>query len=75
MSTNYNLLNNVKLEKDKLMVLIKGAASKLASDDCFSSSVRYCLKKITFSSEEVEKWFEQFTEVLKTFHSNAESFQ
>ena len=68
MSTKHDLLNNVKLEKDELMVMIKGAASKLASDDCFPSNLRYCLRSITFDSEEVEKLFEQYTEVLKTFH-------
>ena len=43
------------------MVLIKGAASKLASDGCFPSNVRHCLKSITFDSEEVEKLLEQYT--------------
>ena len=74
MLTKHDLLNNVKFEKNELIVLIKGAASKLASDDCFPSNVRYCLRNITFDSEEVEKLFEQYTEVLKTFHGNAESF-
>ena len=70
MSAKHVLLNNVKFEKDELMVLIKGAASKLASDDCFPSNVRYCLRNITFDSEEVEKLLEQYTEVLETFHGN-----
>ena len=56
------------------MVLIKRAGSKLASDDCFPSNVRYCLRNITFDNEEVETLLEQYTEVLKTFHGNAESF-
>ena len=61
MSAKHDLLYNVRLEKDELMVLIKGAASKLASDGCFPSNVRHCLKSITFDSEEVEKLLEQCT--------------
>ena len=64
---------NIKLEKDKLMVLIKGAAPKLASDDCFPSNATDCFRNITFDSEAVEKLLEQL-EALKTFHGNAESF-
>ena len=74
MSAKHDALNNIKLEKDQLTLFIKGAASKLASDDCFPSSVRDCLRNITFDSEEVEKLLEQYTEVLKSFHGNAESF-
>ena len=74
MSAKHDALNNIKLEKDQLTLFIKGAASKLASDDCFPSSVRDCLRNITFDSEEVEKLLEQYTEVLKPFHGNVESF-
>ena len=56
------------------MVLIKGAASKLSSDDCFPSNFRCCLRNITFDNEEVEKLLEQYTEVIKTFQGNAENF-
>ena len=56
------------------MLPIKGAASKLASDDCFPSSVRYFLRNITFDNEEVEKLLEQYIEARKTFQGNAESF-
>ena len=73
MSAKHDSLN-VKLEKDELMVLIKGATSKLASDECFSSNIRYCLRNITFDNEKVEKLLEQHTEVIKTFQGNAESF-
>ena len=62
MSAKHDSLNNIKLT---LMVLIKGATSKLASDDCFSSNARYILRNITYHSEEVEKLLEQYTEVLK----------
>ena len=72
MSSKHDSLN-VKLEKDELMVLIKGAASKLASDDCFPSNVRYCFRNITLDNEEVEKLLQQYAEVIKTFQSNAES--
>ena len=61
MSAKYDSLNNIKLT---IMVLIKGAASKLASDDCFPSNVRYILRNITYHSE-VEKLLEQYPEVLK----------
>ena len=50
MSAKHNSLNNVKLEKDELMVLIEGAASKLTSDDCFPSIVRYWLRNISFDN-------------------------
>ena len=65
MSAKHDSLN-VKLDKDELMVLIKGAASKLACHDCFPSNVRYYLRNITFDNEEVGKWLEQYTEVTKT---------
>ena len=74
MSAKLDPLNNIKLEKDELMLFIKGAASKLASDDCFPFSVRDCLRNITFDIEEVEKLLEQYTEILKSIHGNAESF-
>ena len=50
MSAKHDSLNNVKLEKDELMVLIEGAASKLTSDDCFPSIVRYWLRNISFDN-------------------------
>ena len=56
------------------MVLTKGATSKLASDDCFSSNISGWLRNITFDSEEVEKLLERNIEVLKTFNGNAGSF-
>ena len=52
-SAKHDSLKNAKLEKDDLMVLIKGAALKIVSNDCFPSNVRYCLRNITFDSEEV----------------------
>ena len=55
------------------MVLIKGTATKWASDDCFPSNATDCLRNITFDSEAAEKLLEQL-EALKTFHGNAESF-
>ena len=73
MSAKHNSLN-VKLEKNELMVLIKGAALKLVSDYCFPSNVRYCLRNITFDNEEVEMLLVQYTEVIKTFQGNAEKF-
>ena len=54
MSAKHDSIMNAKLEKDDLMVLIKGAALKVVSDDCFPSNVRYCLRNITVDSEEVE---------------------
>ena len=74
MSAKHDALNNIKLEKDELMLFIKEAAAKLAPDDCFPSNVRDCSRNITFDSEEVEKLLEQYTEVLKSFYGNAESF-
>ena len=74
MSAKDDSLNNVKLEKDELIVLIKGAASKLPSDNCFLSNGKYCLRNITFDNEEVQKLLEQYTEVLKTFHGNGRNF-
>ena len=74
MSAKHDALNNIKLEKDELMLFIKGAASKLASDDCFPFNVKDCLRNITFDIEKVEKFLEQHAEVLKSFHGNAESF-
>ena len=73
-SAKHDALNNIKLENNELMLFIAGAASKLASDDCFPSNVRDCLRNITFDSEEVEKLLEQYTEVLKSFRGNAEIF-
>ena len=74
MSAKHDALNNIKLAKDELIVFIKGAASTLASADCFPFNVRDCLRNMRFDSEEVEKMLEQCTDVLKIFSGNAESF-